>query len=318
MLMFKVPPYVEIRLAETEPEKAQLRHQMAFLKSPPDGIRRRDVDSIAMEWRDQVSMNSLFEQADQFSKLPGNSPLSLNAVQEAIKTSITAAKDDANQAEVFYILYPQSLARTAAGVHDRLVVARMSEDCYQKFNGVWVEQKRPITYWLSVSIDGQYQVVEVVFYQENELVSVYGESGWLTVPYPNWMWYLPADQPAMYLEGTYAIDPTASVESKAFTALKAECIKRGVHVANEEHEPNGPQKFPDYKVGLNGHDWVVEVTRLMGVIPQNRVIAMAGQNEQPSIIRAANQPGITSDDVDAAILQAISDKSQRLALVASN
>ena len=318
MLTLTVSPYVEIRLAETESEKAQLRRQMAFLKSPLDGMHRSDVESVAMHWRDQVSMNGLLEQADQFPKLPSNSPLSLNAIREAIKTSITAAKDDADQTEVFYILYPQSLAQTAAGVHDHLVMARMGEDRYQEFNGVLVAQKRPITHWLSVTIDGQHQVVEVAFCQENELVSVYGESGWLTVPYPNWIWYLPADQPAVYLDATYAISKTAEVEEVAFEALLSEAVKCGISVDGAVREPNGLMTFPDYKVNLDGQDWVVEVTRVLGLITCSRVITLPERNYHSSMARAANQPGITGEDADAAILKAISDKSQRRAFVASN
>ena len=319
MLKLPVPPYQEIRLAVTESEKAQLRHQMAFLKSPPDGMRRSDVDSVATQWRDQVSRNGLLEQADQFPKLSGDYlPLSLNAVREKVKTSIMAAKDDAGRCEVFYILHTESLARTVAGVCDRLVIARMSEDCYQEFNGVLVEQKRPIMHWLSVTIDGQYQVVKVAFYQENELVSVYGESGWLVVPYPNGIWYLPADRPAVYLAETYAISKTAEVEEVAFEALLSEAVNRDISVDGTVREPNGMMTFPDYKVNLDGQDWVVEVTRVLGKITSNRVITLPERHEHSSMARAADQPGVTSEDVDAAILKAIRDKSQRRAFVASN
>ena len=317
MLTLKVPPYVEIRLAETESEKAQLRHQMAFLKSPPDGMHRRDVDSVAMEWRDQVSMNSLSEQAAQFSRLSGNPPLSLDAVQEAVKTIIMAANDDASQWEIFYILHPESLARTAAGVRNRLATARMSENRNREFSGVSVEQKRPITYWLPVTIGGQERKVEVAFHQENGLVSVYGESGWLIVPYPNWIWYLPAEQPAVYLDATYAISKTTEVEEVAFEALLSEAVKCGISVDGAVREPNGLMTFPDYKVNLDGQDWVVEVTRVLGKITRSRVIIMPERNEHSSIARSANQPGIGSKDVDDAIRQAIDDKSQRRVLVAS-
>ena len=317
MRTLKVPPYVEIRLAETESEKAQLRHQMVFLKSPPDGMHRRDVDSVAMEWRDQVSMNSLLEQADQFSRLSGNPPLSLDAVQEAVKTSIMAANDDASQWEVFYTLYPESLARTAAGVRNRLATARMSENRNREFSGISVEQKRPITYWLPVTIDGQDRKVEVAFHQENGLASVYGEIGWLVTPYPNRIWYLPADQPAVYLAATYAISKTAEVEEAAFEALLSEAVKYGISVDGAVREPNGLMTFPDYKVNLDGQDWVVEVTRVLGQITRNRVIALPERNEHSSMARASNQPGVTSD-VDAAILKAISAKSQRRAFVGSN
>lgn len=318
MLPFKVPPYVEIRLAETEAEKAQLRHQEAFLKSPATGMSRRDVEDIAMQWRYQVSTNSLLEEADQFTKLPDNPPLSLNAVQEAVKFCIMAANGDASRWEVFYILYPQTLARAAAGVRNRLATARMSDNRTQEFSGVRVEQTRPITYWLPVPIDGQEQKVEVAFHPENGLASLYGESGWRIMPYPNQIWFLPADQPATYLAETYATDPTESVESKAFAALKAEAIKRGVQPANEIHEPNGHQKFPDYKVQVDGRDWVVEITRVMGPIAQNRVITMMGHSAGPSINRAASQPGIDSADADSAIRQSINDKSQRRQFVAYN
>ena len=318
MLPVKVPPYVEIRLAVTELEKAQLRHQVAFLKSPSAGMRRSDVDRVALEWHDQVSINSLLEQAGQFTKLPDNLPLSLDAVQEAVATCIMAANGDAGRWEVFYIRYDQPLARAAAGVRNRLATARMSEDRTQEFCGVRMEQKRPITYWLSVTVDGLEQKVEVAFYQENGPSQVYGENGWMIAPYPNEIRYLPADQPAAYLAGTYAIDPTDLVERKAFAALKDEAIKRGVSVADEMHEPNGHQKFPDYKVQMDDRDWVVEVTRILGAITENRVITMTERSAGPSISRAASQPGIDSDDSEAAIRQALNDKSQRRQFVASN
>lgn len=318
MLPYKVPPYVEIRLAVTESEKEQLRHQMAVLKSPADGMRRSDVARVAMEWRDRASMNILLEEAGQSCEFPGNPLLSLDAVQDVVKNCIMAANGDAGQWEVFYIRYDQTLARAAAGVRNRLATARMSEDRTQEFCGVRMEQRRPITYWLSVTIDGQEQKVEVAFYQENGLSQVYGENGWMVVPYPNQIRYLPADQPAAYLVGTYAIDPTELVESIAFTALKDEAIKRGVRVANEMHEPNGHQEFPDYKVQMDGRDWVVEVTRILGSITQNRVITMTERSAGPSISRAASQPGVDSNDVDAAIRKALNDKSQRREFVVSN
>lgn len=318
MLTLNAPPYVEVRLAVTESEKEQLRHQMAFLKSPADGMRRRDVGRVAVEWRDQVSMNSLLEQAGQFPKLPGNPMLSLDAVQEAVKTCIMAANGDADRLEIFYVLYPQTLARAAAGVRNRLATAKMSEDRTQEFSGVLVPQKRPITYWLPVDIGGREQKVEVAFHPENELASADGKSGWLIIPYPNLIWYLPADQPALYLAGTYAIDPTESVERKAFAALKDEASKRGVSIANEVHEPNGHQKFPDYRVHMDGREWAVEVTRVMGSIAQNRVITMTERSTGSSISRAASQPGIDSTDADAAIKQSFNDKAQRREFVASN
>ena len=318
MLTLNAPPYVEIRLAVTESEKEQLRHQVAVLKSPAEGMRRSDVDRAAMEWRDRVSMNSLLEEAGQFTKLPGNPLLSLDAVHEAVKTCVMAANDDASRWEVFYVLYPQSLARAAAGVRNRLATANMSEDRTQEFSGVLVAQKRPITYWLPVDIGGREHKVEVAFHPENELAPFYGENGWLVMPYPNWIWYLPADQPALYLAETYATDPTESVERKAFAALKDEAIKCGVNVANEVHEPNGHQKFPDYKVHMDGRDWVVEVTRVMGAIAQNRVITMTERIAGSSISRAANQPGIDSTDAGAAIRQSFNDKSQRREFVANN
>lgn len=271
-----------------------------------------------MEWRDRVSMNSLLEEAGQFTKLPGNPLLSLDAVHEAVKTCVMAANDDASRWEVFYVLYPQSLVRAAAGVRNRLATSNMSEDRTQKFSGVLVAQKRPITYWLPVDIGGREHKVEVAFHPENELAPFYGENGWLVMPYPNWIWYLPADQPALYLAETYATDPTESVERKAFAALKGEAIKCGVHVANEVHEPNGHQKFPDYKVHMDGRDWVVEVTRVMGAIAQNRVITMTERIAGSSISRAANQPGIDSTDAGAAIRQSFNDKSQRREFVANN
>lgn len=281
-------------------------------------MRRSDADRAATVWRDQVSMNSLLEQAGQFGELAGNPPLSLDAVQEAVKTCIMTANDDVGRWEVFYILYPQSLARAAAGVRNRLATARMSEDRTKEFSGVLVAQKRPITYWLPVSIGGREQKAEVAFHPENELGPFYGESGWLVMPYPNWIWYLPADQPALYLAETYATDPTEPVERKAFAALKDEAIKRGVSVANEVHEPNGNKKFPDYKVQMDGRDWAVEVTRMMGTIAQNRVITMTERISGSSISRAASQPGIDSTDADAAIRQSIKDKSKRRQFVASN
>lgn len=318
MLTLNAPPYVEIRLAETEPEKALLQHHTAFHKSPADGMRRRDVDRVATQWRDQVSVNSLLDQADQFEEVPGKSPLSLGAVQEEVKRHIITANGKAGCCGVFYILYTQNLEHVAAGVRDHLEMSRMREDRTQEFNGVLVKQERPATYWLPVIIDGQEQRMEVAFYQENELVSISGKSVWLVMPYPIGIKYLPADQPAMYLAETYAFDPTELVERKAFTALKDEATKRGVRFADEMHEPNGHQKFPDYKVQMDGRDWVVEVTRLMGAIPKNRVITTTERYTRQSISRAASQPGIDSNDIDAAIRQALNDKSRCRKCVASN
>lgn len=318
MLTLNAPPYVEIRLAVTESEKAQLQHQMSFLKSPAAGMLRSDVDHTVTQWRDQVSLNSLREQADQSMELPGRPPLSLDAVQEAVTTCIMVANGDAEQLEVFYILHTQTLAPAAAEIRDRLAKARVSEYRTQEFNGVLVKQERPDTYWLPVTIDGQEQKVEVAFHQEHGPVQVHSKDGWLIMPYPSLIWLWPADQPAIYLAETYAIDPTELVESIAFTALKDEAIKRGVRVANEMHEPNGHQKFPDYKVQMDGRDWVVEVTRLMGAIPHNRVITTTERYAEQSISRAASQPGIDSNDIDAAIRQALNDKSRRRKCVASN
>lgn len=321
MLSLKVPPFFEVRIANTEEEKAMLRHQTLFLKPGADGSPRYEIDRAAETWRDQISINSVLEPSSQFTKLPGNDSLSLSAAQRAVENSIETGSPKVSQEDTFYLVHTDSLTRIVAGIRNRLATARMSENRDQEINGVLVQQNRPITYWLPITIEGREVRVELAFCQM-ALAPMYNDSAWLVVPHnrenPNAIWYVPADQPTLYLEATYAMSVTQDVEERAFTAMKSNADELGISIEGAMHEPNGIGTFPDYKVTLDGLPWVVEITRPLGDILQNRTVSVRSRHEQPSINKAADQASITVRDIDEAIQKAITEKSRRRSQVASN
>ena len=321
MLMFKVPPFVEVRIAETDEEKTIMRQQTVFLKPAIGGVPRNKIDQAATAWRDQVSQNAVLEPSDQFTELPENGSLSLLAVQRAVETSIANGSPKVSQEDTFYLVHPELLTRTAAGIRNRLATAKMSENRDREINGVLFQQNRPITYWLPITIEGREVRVELAFYQM-ALAPTYSASAWLVTPHnkenPNEIWYVPAEQPALYLEATYATSRTQEVEQRAFAALQSKADELGIGIEGATHEPNGIGTFPDYKVTLDGLPWVIEITRPLGDILQNRVVSVQSTHEQATINKAANQDSITDRDIDEAIQKAISEKSQRRSQVASN
>ena len=321
MLTFKVPPFVEVRIAETDEEKSLLRHQAVFLKPGTGGAPRHEIDRVAVTWRNQVSLNSVLEPLDQFTELPGNNSLSLPAVQKAVEISIETGGPKVSQEDTFYLVHPGPLARTAAGIRNQLATARMSENRDREINGVLVQQNRPITYWLPITIKGTEVRVELAFCQL-ALAPTFSDSAWLIVPHnkenPNAIWYMPADQPAVYLEATYATSQTQEVEQRAFAALKSKAYELGIVVEDAKHEPDGTGEFPDYKATLDGQPWVIEITRILGKIPQTRVVAVRAKSEYAALCRAAGQTSIVSRDIDEAIKKAIEEKAQKASQVSIN
>ena len=266
--------------------------------------------------------NSMKSPQGSIPKLQGIPKLSLTAVTEATGTIINAFDGAVIQGDVFYLVYPPGLSREATDIRNSLRMATRSQRREREINGVLYQQRKPITYWLSVPGDSAQTEVELAFYESVLFEDEDGATGWRLLKhcseYPILRWYVPPHETAIYSGPTLTISETTEIEEKAFGALKYEIEAAGTSVCAIIHEPNGTHTFPDYSSVIGKQNWAIEITRPLGAIVHGRVINMGTPKTPSDVIRAAYQPGLDAGAVREALRKATEDKSDMKKLLEAN
>ena len=77
------------------------------------------------------------------------------------------------------------------------------------------------------------------------------------------------------------------------------------------HEPNGPKTFPDYRARLDGVPWDFEITRVLGIMLEDRHILDKPRDARKNMDLAVQSPPIEDEDVGTALDRAIKSKEHK-------
>ena len=122
---------------------------------------------------------------------------------------------------------------------------------------------------------------------------------------------VPASGPMNGLNSELGLGDTDSVEFRSMNLIEQELGTRGMNV-NYVHEPNGHTSFPDFNADIDGIEWEIEVTRVLGRITKDRVINEEDRDRASNIAKAVRKPPIDRAAIDAALDKAIDEKRGKL------
>ena len=296
MYTLPVPPFVKVTVATTNEEVELLRHRHAFVKPPPGGTSRSNIDDVLKQWSQQVVLHDMRNPSPQFRRLDGVGQLSLTVVIQAAEGIIDNFNGVTHQDDVFYLVYPPNVSRQAAGIRNTLQVAEGPETTDYENNGVLYRQKKPFTYWLLTPNCSVHSRVKLALYQSNFFEDVDGPNGWRLLKHsptqPILTWYVPPNEPGFQGEGTFTVSDTFEVEERAFTIFQDAVGRSGTLIYDVVSHPNGTGQFPDYKAVIGNQSWAIEITRPLGTMVQGRVITMDTTRTPQDISRAASLSGL--------------------------
>ena len=120
-----------------------------------------------------------------------------------------------------------------------------------------------------------------------------------------------AQGPLTLKEPTPLLSETEVAENWAMGVLQNHFREKGICVQSVVYEPNGPNKFPDYRARLDDVPWDFEVTRVLGDILKNRRIHDQPKDSKKNIDMAVQSPPIDEQDVANALTHAIESKKSK-------
>ena len=322
MYPLPVPPFVELKVATTDEEKEQLRHQHVVVKPPLGGTSRRNLDGVVEQWRQEVILASTRDPSLELSRIDDVGPLSTSAITQAAEGIIGRFDGIINPEDVFYLVYPQAIARLAAGIRNILQVADGPETREWEINGVPYRQRKPYTYWLPTPGFSTHDQVKLAFCQSPFSQDEDGPNGWRLLKHssaqPILQWYVPPDESAFQGEGTFAAADTFEVEEKAFAVLQDAVERSGTPLQDVDDHPNGKSGFPDYKAVIATQPWAIEIVRPLGEMVQGRIITMGTERSSSDVRKAASKPGLGLEAIGDGLRKATKDKAKRRKCLAQN
>ena len=322
MYTLPVPPFVEVKIATTDEEKEHLRRQHVVVKPPLGGTSRRNLDDVSKQWSQGVIIADMRDPSIELHRIEGEGPLSALNVAQAAGGIIERFDGIINPDDVFYLVYPQTISRLAAGIRNILQVADGPETKEWELNGVLYRQKRPFTYWLPTLGFSTYDQVRLALCESFLFQDEDGPNGWRLLKHsstqPILRWYVSPEEPALQGEGTFAATDTFEVEPKAFTVLQRAAEQSGTPIYNIDDHPKGKSGFPDYKAVIGTQPWAIEIVRPLGEMIQGRIITMGTERSSSDISKAASKPGLRLEDIGDGLRKATRDKAKRRKCLAQN
>ena len=322
MYTLEVPPFVKVNVATTEEEMELLRHQYAFVKPTLGGTSRSDLDDVLKQWSQQVVLADMRDPSLELRRLDGAGPLSTSTVTQGVEGIIDNFDGVIHQDDVFYLVYPRTISRRAAGIRNILQVAEGPDTTEQEINGVLYRQKRPFTYWLPIPGHSTHSRVKLAFCQSVFFQDEDGPNGWRLLKHssthPVQTWYVSPEEPALQGEGTFAVADTFEVEERSFTVFQDAIERSGTPIYDVVSHPNGRKVFPDYKAVIGTQTWAIEIIRPLSTIVPGRVIIMGTSLTSQDIRKAASRSGLGPKAISEGLRKATEDKSDKRNRLAQN
>ena len=315
MYTLSVPPFVEVTIATTEEQMDSLRRQYAFVKPPLGGTSRSNLDDVLKQWSQQVVLADMRDPSLELSRLDGAGTLSASTITQAVGGIVDNFDGVTHQDDVFYLVYPPTNSRRAAGIRNTLQVVEGPETIEQEINGVLYRQKRPFTYWLATPGCSTHSRVKLAFYQSVFFQDEDGPNGWRLLKHspthPIQTWYVSPEEPALQGESTFAIADTFEIEGRSFAVFQDAVERSGMPIYDVTEHPNGIYEFPDYKAVIGTQSWAIEIVRPLSTIVPGRVIIMGTARTLQDISKAASHPGLGPSAIRDGLSKATRDKSDR-------
>ena len=319
MYLLPVPPSVDLKVATTDEEVEQLRRHDVVVKPTLGGTSRRNLDEVVEQWRQEVILANTRDPSLELSRLDNAGPLSTSSITRAGESIIERCDGIINPDDVFYLVYPQTMARSIAGIRNTLQVAHGPETREWEVNGVLYCQKKPYRYWLPMSGFSTYDQVKLAFYQSSFFQDEDGPNGWRLLKHsstqPILQWYVSPDEPAFLGEGTFAVASTFEVEARAFAVLQDAVERSGTSIQDVHDHPNEKNGSPDYKAVIGTQPWAIEIVRPLGDIG---VITMGTEQSSSDIRKAASRRGLGLEAIGDGLRKATKGKAKRRRHVAQN
>ena len=111
-------------------------------------------------------------------------------------------------------------------------------------------------------------------------------------------------------DASLAVGNTAQVESWAISVIEHELLNKGMKI-DYEYEPNGHTSFPDFEADINGKKWAIEVTRVLGSIPKDRIVVADARDRNAMTGRALRRAPIDHTLVESALIAALDSKRSK-------
>ena len=108
-----------------------------------------------------------------------------------------------------------------------------------------------------------------------------------------------------------ALIDTQTVELEAMKAIERKVRRNGTCVIFE-HEPNGTGQFPDFFATVNGTEWTLEVTRVLGDLVPPRMVDGKELQERSLLAALAQVPPLDDFTVNLALEKALSSKRNKV------
>ena len=319
MYPFLVPPFVELKVATTDEEVRRLRHQHVVVKPPPGGMSRKNLDKVVEQWRQEVILADARDPSLEQFQMDDLGPLSILTITRAAESIIERFDSIITPDEVLYLVYPQTIARSVAGIRNALQVANRPETREWDINGVPYRQKKPYTYWLPTPGLSTHDQVKLALYQSSFFLDEDGPSGWHLLKHsstqPILQWYVPPDEPAFQGEGTFAVANTFEVEAKAFAVLQDAVERSGTSIQDVHDHPNEKNGFPDYKAVIGTQPWAIEIVRPLGDVG---IITMGTEQSSSDVRKAASRRELGLEAIGDGLRKATKSKAKRRRHVAQN
>ena len=141
MYTLPVPPFVEVRVATTDEEMRLLCRQHVVVKPPLGGTSRSNLDGVVKQWSQEVILAGMRDPSLELRRVDNVGPLSTLTITQAAKRIIDNFDGIINPDDVFYLAYPQSISRLAAGVRNTLQVAEGRRSRNRKSMGCFTARR---------------------------------------------------------------------------------------------------------------------------------------------------------------------------------
>ena len=316
---FTVPPWVSLKVAKTEAEKVLAANEhIIFARNQSGDVRMADAENALVSLSDHINADDFAIVKALCNSAQGNPELSIEAVRKMVEETIKNTNRPTSCGDTFHVIFSRNLARHANGAKNHLKAKGSHGETEVEMEGGVFRKGRYWTYILPIEALGQSSEVTVAFHQVAPPYTL-GESEWWVMrdspDYPvQTCWVDPDKSP--YVSPTTALEDTKAVEHPAIALLKEAIERSGFTVDVEEPHPNGEKEFPDCRLVVDGQEWAVEVTRVLGNAVGPRAVILGVEDTEKHIRRAAKAPPRTSREIEEALRKAVQDKASRAPKVA--
>ena len=202
--------------------------------------------------------------------------------------------------DTWYLIHSDNRTRMIDSLLGDLLVS-------ERYDGVTRERL------ISVSLDGQALAFTITPYAVEDPRRIAEDSGWLILfahnpRDPGLVLRVAEGGPFEFKEPTPLLSESEVAERWAMKVLKGHLEAVGRDTRDTSREPNGEATFPDYHAKIDGLQWDIEVTRVMGAVPENRRVLDRPYNAKRHWELVTGAPPLLPRDTQDAVDRAITSK----------